>query len=300
MQYAAAPQHAHQDFGGRGCQGGYNNYRGREGRGTQRRGNCCSGRSGQGNSDLTHYCWTHRMCAHTIKYCRMPAEGHKKDTVWCNKMLVSKQNCIWQVGSIPASKHNAKETKTSYTSELLCSSIVEPPQHATIIAKSDSGGSNNYWRTEDILVLTNIKDTHNVPEVQLPNNANMNTKNTGILPLSRSLSTQAKRHTCLMDYTVHLSDDDCSAILDKKEINIIKNKKLILKGNRNMTAWLCYIPISRPLRHCAHTIITRDKTKIELIQYFHGCWSIPTQRTFLTAIKMGTSLHGQASTINNC
>ena len=89
---------------------------------------------------------------------------------------------------------------------------------------------------EDMLFLTNTKDTRNGPTVKLPNNATMNSKKMGILPLSRSLSTQAKRHTRLMDYTVHLSDDDCSAILDKKEINIIKNKKLILKGNRNMTA----------------------------------------------------------------
>ena len=94
---------------------------------------------------------------------------------------------------MPASKINVKEAKTSYTSELLCSSIADPPQHKTIILKSDSGVSNNYWRTSDILVITNLKETRDGPTIQLPNNATINAKKTGSIPMSGSLSTHAKK-----------------------------------------------------------------------------------------------------------
>ena len=94
---------------------------------------------------------------------------------------------------MPESKTNEKKAKTSYTSELLCSSIIYPPQHATIIAKDDSGASNNYWFTEDMLVLTNLKDTHYILTVQLPNTATMNATITESIPLLGSLRTRTKR-----------------------------------------------------------------------------------------------------------
>ena len=71
-------------------------------------------------------------------------------------MLERERNFTWQVGLVPASNTNVVENKTSYTSELLCSTIIDPPQHANIIEKYDSGTSKNYWRTEDQLVLTDI------------------------------------------------------------------------------------------------------------------------------------------------
>ena len=142
------------------------------------------------------------MCAHPVKYCRTPAYGHQRDAVWCNKMSDSERNCTWQVGSIPASKANVEETKPSNTSELLCSSIVDPPQHATIIAKADSGASNNYWQNEDMKVLTNVKNARDGPTVQLTNNETMSATRTGNTPLSSSLSAHEKSCTSLMDYTV--------------------------------------------------------------------------------------------------
>ena len=66
---------------------------------------------------------------------------------------------------------------------------------------------------------------------------------------------------------------------------MIKHKKIILKGHINKTEVLWEILISIPLRHGAHTIITINKTKTELIQYLHGYWFIPTPRTFLKVIK---------------
>ena len=87
-----------------------------------------------------------------------------------------------------------------------------------------------------------------------------------------------------------MCDDDCIAILDKNEINILKGKKLILKGHRNNIDGLWDIPISRPERHDALVFITRDKTKTELTQYLHGLCFSPTLRTFLKEIKNGNLL----------
>ena len=158
-----------------------------------------------------------------------------------------------------------------------------------------------------MLVLNNIKDTQNGPTFQLSNNSTTNAKKTESIPLSRSLRIHAKKAHIFDElqifsliYLGQLCYDDCISILEKNEINNIKNNTLILKWHRNKTDGLWDIPISIPLRYCAHAIITRDKTKTELIQYFHrGCF-IPTPRNFLKAIKIETSSHGQASTINTC
>ena len=97
-------------------------------------------------------------------------------------------------------------------------------------------------------------------------------------PLARSLSDHAKKahifdglHSASLISLVQLCDYDCIAILDKNEINIIKGKTLILKRHRNKTDGLWDIPVSITLIHSAHAIITRDKKKIELIQFLHGC-----------------------------
>ena len=133
----------------------------------------------------------------------------------------------------------------------------------------------------------------------------MNTTKTGIIPLSVSLSTHAKNahvfngiHIALLKSFDQLCHDECIAILDSNEINIMKNKTHILRGHRNNTDDLWDIPISRLIRHRAHAILTRKKTKTELIQYLHGCYFISTPGTFPKAIKMETSSHGQASIIN--
>ena len=76
----------------------------------------------------------------------------------------------------------------------------------------------------------------------------------------------------------------------KNEINIIKGKRLILMGHRNKTYGLWDIPISIPVIHRAMKIITRDKKKMELIQYLHVFCFIPIPINFLKAIKDGNFL----------
>ena len=178
------------------------------------------------------------------------------------------RNYTWQVGSIPESKPDVEEIKTYYTEELLCRSIIDTPQHATMIYKSDSGASNHLWRMENMLVLTNIKDIRNGPTLKFPNNKNTNAKNMGILPLSRIVSTHEKQthifdvlYSDLLISLGQLCDNECISNLNNEEINILKDKKIILNRHRNKTNRLWDIPISRPLRHCAHATITRDKAK---------------------------------------
>ena len=197
LQYAAAPQPTHQYYGGCGYYGEHNNFCSQVGHGAQRRGNWRGFHGGRGSSDLTRYCWTHGICDHPGTDWRIPVEGHKMNAVCFNKMLGNESNWTWQVGLIPVINHNAVENKTSYTSELLCSSTVDPPQHATIISKADSDTSNNYCRNKYQIGLIDIKDTHNEPTFQLPNNATMIATKTGDIPLSRSLRLHAKKEHIL-------------------------------------------------------------------------------------------------------
>ena len=75
-----------------------------------------------------------------------------------------------------------------------------------MIAKSDSGASNNYWRTEDTTVLTNVKKTRDGPTVKFTKNETMSATRIVNTPLASSISAHAKRRTYLMDCTVtHLS-----------------------------------------------------------------------------------------------
>ena len=119
-----------------------------------------------------------------------------------------------------------------------------------------------------MLVLTNLKDTCDRPTFQLPNNATINVKKTGSIPLSGILCTHAKKahvfyglHSASLISSGQLYDGYCISILDKNDINILKYNILILKGHINKTDSLCYIPISILLIHRANVIITREKPK---------------------------------------
>ena len=113
----------------------------------------------------------------------------------------------------------------------------------------------------------------------------------GNIPLESSLRSHAKKahifyglHSASLISLGQLYADDCVAILDHNEINILKIRTIFFKGHRNKTNGLWDIPISRPVRHRAMSIITKDKTNTELIQYIHGCCFSPTPKTFLKAI----------------
>ena len=116
-------------------------------------------------------------------------------------------------------------------------------------------------------------------------------------PLAISLNPNTKKahifnglHSASLISLCQLCDDDCVSILDNNEINILKGRTLILKGQRNKTDELWDITISRPVRHRAMEITTKDKTKTELFQYLHGCYFRSTPRNLTKEIKNGNFL----------
>ena len=69
-------------------------------------------------------------------------------------------------------------------------------------------------------------------------------------------------HSVSLIYLGQIFENDWISILDKNEVNIIKDSKLILKVNQNKPDGLWDTPISKPLIHRAHAIITRDEINI--------------------------------------
>ena len=91
-----------------------------------------------------------------------------------------------------------------------------------------------------MILLTNFKNARYGPTVQFPNNKTMIVTRTGNTPLSSSLITHTKKvhifdgkPSASLISLGQLCDYDCVAIFDKNEINIIKVKTLILKGQRS-------------------------------------------------------------------
>ena len=120
----------------------------------------------------------------------------------------------------------------------------------------------------------------------------MNATKILIIPLSRSLSIHVKKahvfyglHRASLISLVQLCDNDCISILDKNDINILKNNTLVLKGHRNNIDGLWDIPISRPLRYCTHAIITGYTKKQNWLDIFMDAASAPPPRTYLKAVE---------------
>ena len=88
------------------------------------------------------------------------------------------------------------------------------------------------------------------PFVQLPNNEMIASNERGQIPLSNSLSKDAKNAQILPKLASsslislgQLCDDDCIIMLHKKVMLAIKNNKIVLQGIRNPIDRLWDIPI---------------------------------------------------------
>ena len=77
--------------------------------------------------------------------------------------------------------------------------------NAIIIAKGDSGASRHYIQPEDSTILTNVQP-YKGPSVRLPDNSAIEPSNSGTLPLSSTLSTQAKQATVFPKLKKHVLD----------------------------------------------------------------------------------------------
>ena len=102
----------------------------------------------------------------------------------------------------------------------------------------------------------------------------------------------------------------CAAIFSENYLHVIKNKQVILKGNRNHKDGLWDVmmkttseqlpkqelcPIENRANYtCAiNYIVQRDKTKLELAQYLHACAFSPCVKTLQACIRQGNFYPGQ-------
>ena len=198
--------------------------------------------------------------------------------------------------------------------------------NAVVISKADSGASQHYFKNEDVPVISNCTKTQVGPTVSLPDGTSMQATKTGNLELSPLLSKKATavhvfkgiQNSSLLSIG-QLCDDDCVAVLKKKDINIYKDDKVIISGTRNFYdgLWDVEIPVRDTTvktmtitpththnRLCAgnspvetnqnatvtqklNAIIRKAQTKQELVQYLHGCCGSTTLATWAKAIKNG-------------
>jgi hypothetical protein len=113
----------------------------------------------------------------------------------------------------------------------------------------------------------------------------------GRLPLSPHLNDDAEEAFALdslktgtLISLAKLCDDDCIAIFNKYEVQIVKKDQIIIQGTR-MPNGLWSIPISTKPQHQANGILRTDKVKNELATYHHATMGGPVPSTLLRAIR---------------
>ena len=120
------------------------------------------------------------------------------------------------------------------------------------VAKADSGATNHYWRPEDASCLLNLQKTL-CPAVTLPDGNTLQPSQQGTLPFPTSLSLDARRATILdglksasLVSLGQLCDNKCKVLLDANDLYVVKDNKLVLKGDRNKCDGLWDIPLHNP------------------------------------------------------
>jgi hypothetical protein len=115
----------------------------------------------------------------------------------------------------------------------------------------------------------------------------------GTLPLSPLLSDKAQSafvldalKTGTLISLSQLCDDDCTAIFNRSEVQILKENKIILTGPRTLNG-LWSLPILPPLSHQANGLLRLDQPKRALAQYYHASLGSPVPSTLLRAIRQG-------------
>ena len=180
-----------------------------------------------------------------------------------------------------------------------------PPHRTTVIAKGNSSATNHYLALRDTMVLDDVRDDTNGPNVILPDTSTLTATKKGRLPIP-NLSPQATK-TANFDHLQNslvslgqLCDDNCSVHLSKHKLVAIKDNKILLQGTRSKSGdGLWDIPLPVPPSAC-HTppqlhphqptmniIIRKNQAKIGLIRYLHGCCFFPTKNTSIEAINHG-------------
>ena len=143
------------------------------------------------------------------------------------------------------------------------------------------------------------------PAVHLPDGATLTANAQGHLPCTTNLPSSATLahvftglHTTSIISLGQFCDHSCKVVLDKNNGFVVKDNQIIITGMRNTTDGLWDIPISQhtpiPTQipssqriHHMNVILTKEKTRKELVDCLHACCFSPTKQTFLQAIKNG-------------
>ena len=144
----------------------------------------------------------------------------------------------------------------------------------------------------------------------LPNGQTIKITKKGLLPIDNNLSKTAKmayilpqlQNTSLLSIG-QLCDDNCLAIFDKRNMYIIKNNKIILRGIRNLSDGLWDVILNKNLtmhkqnksKNLLNVIMQKSKPNYELANFLHACACSPTIKTFQMAINNNLLRHGQES-----
>ena len=121
--------------------------------------------------------------------------------------------------------------------------------NAIVITKGDSEASRYYIRPADSSILSNIQP-YKGPSVCLPDNSAIEPSHSGTLPLSSTLSTQAKQATVLpklkntsLISIGQLCNGGCKVLLDEERLLAFKDHLVVLEGTQNQEDGLWDIPL---------------------------------------------------------
>ena len=165
-------------------------------------------------------------------------------------------------------------------------------------AKLDSGATSHYFKPTHQNILTNIKPLKNGPNAILPDNTMAKATKQGTIKLHDDLNTNSQE-VYIMPHLKNeslisvgkLCDDNCTVTFTKNKVDIIKNNKTLLEGERNKNDGLWDIQLKPNItptqNYKINYIVQKEKTKYELAQYLHACAFSPAVSTFQKAIKNG-------------
>ena len=109
------------------------------------------------------------------------------------------------------------------------------PPNTTVVAKADSGASQNYWRPEDCQCLTHIQ-SYSGPSVTLPDADQLAPSEQGLISLSNKLSVTARRATVLpalksasLISLGQICNDQCTVVINSNRLYAVKNRDVNIK-----------------------------------------------------------------------
>ena len=171
--------------------------------------------------------------------------------------------------------------------------------HSPVTIKADTGATHHYFRTADKHLLQNISPTVSSKSVRLPNNTIIRATEQGRLPIHSSLNLNTETVQILPKLTNtsllsigQLCDQGCLAVFHKKFLKFFKDNNVILEGIRNKVdgLWDIHFTTSKAVQNTSNQpqlniIISKNKNKYQLANFYHAALCSPTLSTLRHAIQ---------------